>query len=221
MINEIIRKSFFADMVLVEGERAFIAKITSEAIDSAGDVLLPAGMDATEFEKFPNVYWNHEYIEDRNAVPIGHVVNLKRMPDHWLAKVKLDARPAAHVGEWFPDTVLSKIQQGTIRGVSVGLIVTEKRRPTSRDKATFGEDVSQVVSRWKIRELSVTALPANKEAAILAVSKRDAGGHAAPPIKRVIVLSYAKSARVAPDPSPMITRLVNQEIAKRRGRIYA
>ncbi len=161
-------KQLNADMTVQEGERAFVTTITSNAVDRDNEVLLPEGMNSKDFEKNPVLFWKHQ---DKNDVPIGKVVGLKRQGDTWLAKAVLAARHKDHVGEWFPDTVLSLVQQGVVNAVSVGLIPEVTRRPTTKDKEMFGKNVQSVVARWKLLELSVAPLPANQEALIVAVSK--------------------------------------------------
>lgn len=162
------QKSFSVDMTCEPGERCFVAKITSDAVDRDREVLLPDGMDATDFEKNPVVFLGHDY----SQLPVGKVVSLKRNGDHWLAKVQMADRPDDHDGEWIPDTIFSLVKQGVIRGVSVGFQVTASPRvPTKADKEKFGEDVNAVIPRWKLMELSIAPLPCNQDALIEAVSK--------------------------------------------------
>lgn len=228
MNTTMTHKTFAADMTLAEGERSFIARITSDALDRDGEVLLPQGMDAKEFEDNPVVFFNHEH----RAVPVGKVTSLRREADHWLAKVYLAMRPLTHVGEWLPDTLLSLIQQGVVRGVSVGAQAIETRRPTKKDKDTFGETIRNVLSKWKLIELSIAPIPANQEALILAVSKKfdkaafkaefDA---AVAPQPRRAVLVYAKAFTVPAAPrvnvAALAAKMVGRELDKRRGIIYS
>lgn len=161
-------KAFSADMTCPPGERCFVAKMTSDAVDRDNEVLLPEGMDATDFEANPVVFYGHDY----DKPPIGKVVSLRREKNHWLAKVQIAERPEDHEGEWFPDTVFSLIKQRVIRGVSVGFQASASPRvPTKADREKFGESVAAVIPRWKLLELSVAPLPANQTALIEAVSK--------------------------------------------------
>lgn len=220
-------KNLSFEMELAEGERSFVAKITSQVIDRDKEVLLPQGMDASDFEKNPVVFFNHEH----RGVPVGRVVSLKRMPDHWLAKVVLAKRPAGHVGEWMPDTLLSLIQQGVVRGVSVGFEPVESRPPTKRDKELFGEEVRRVYSKWKLMELSIAPLPANQDALIVAVSKglvkpeqaRSVLGVDVPAGRRAVIVYHKHAAPRRPrhDVAKMVGEVLRRELDRRRGRIYA
>lgn len=167
MTNEkTIRKAMGAQLAAGEGERSFVARITSAALDRDNEVLIPEGMISTDYEKNPVVFWNHDH--DR---PIGKATNLKRDAEGWTAKATLAKRPENHEGEWFPDTVLSLLQQGVIKGVSVGFMPTESRKPTPKDVEKFGDAVTRVFSKWKLLEFSVAPLQANQDALVTAVSK--------------------------------------------------
>lgn len=229
----LIHKALSAEMSVTEGERAFIAKITSNAVDRDREVLMPEGLIKTEFEQNPVLFYGHDYIRDPKSLPIGQVVSLKRFPDYWLAKSVMAERPDNHVGEWFPDTVFSLIQQGVIRGVSVGFEPVDSRAPTKKDKEMFGEDVQKVYRRWKLLELSVAPLMANQEALIQAVSKGLIGRTQAKamfgvdvpePVKRkCVVLMYAKAVTVKPKPDivALVRDGVRREFDRRRGKIYS
>ena len=231
----LLRKQLSFEMELTEGDRAFIAKISTDALDRDREVLLPQGMDASDFEKNPVVFFNHEH----RSVPVGKVVSLRRMADHWLAKVVLAARPAAHVGEWLPDTLLSLIQQGVVRGMSVGFEPVEARAPSKKDKETFGPEVTRVFSKWKLVELSIAPLPANQEALIVAVSKKlitaaqaksvgiDVPAATLPAVataKRVVIVyqKYVKADRPKhPSLTELLSQAVTKELDRRRGRLYS
>jgi len=156
-------------MSVSPGERSFTAKITTNAIDRDKEVLLPEGMDATDFEKSPSIFWAHDYFQ----LPLGKAVALKRFPNHWLAKGVMAERPDTHPeqAEWFPDTVLSLMEQGVIKGVSVGFDPVTHRKPNTEDRRKFGEGVQNVVSRWRLLEYSIAPMPANQDALVEAVGK--------------------------------------------------
>ena len=165
-----ITKEFSADMTVDAGERSFIAEITNNAIDRDNEVVLPEGMDATDFEKNPVIFWNHEY----SAPPIGKAVSLKREKTKWLAKGVMASRPDTlpKEAEWFPDTLLHLMDEGIVNGVSVGIDPTAPPRNASEgDRSLFGPEVQRVIHRWKILEFSVTPMPANQDALVQAVGK--------------------------------------------------
>lgn len=159
-------KTYDATVKADKAERTFSATISTQAIDRDNEVLLSRGLRASEFLKNPVVFWNHNY-----DVPIGKARKVMGEPDRVRAVAQMAERPNDHDGEWFPDTVLSLMDQGVIRGVSVGFQSIETRRPTAEDKAKFGDNVSTIHSKWNLLEFSVVSIPANAEALIDAVDK--------------------------------------------------
>lgn len=164
-----LTKAFSADVSVSDGERAVTARISSAAVDRDGEVLIPQGMNAKDFEKNPIVFLAHNYY----GLPVGKVASLKRDDSGWTAKVVFAARPDTHPTgeEWVPDTLFSLFQQGILKGFSVGFTVKESRPATDKDLATFGAGCRRVISKWTLLELSVAPLPCNQDAVALAVSK--------------------------------------------------
>jgi HK97 family phage prohead protease len=161
-------KAVNADITASPGDRTFDCVMTSSAIDRDGEVLLPEGMHCVDFDKNPVLLWNHDI-----ASPIGRVLKKQRQADRWTARCEIIPRPAEYDAsrEWFPDTLLHMMHHGVIRGVSVGFIPKERRRPAKKDKDMFGPEVNSIISKWTLLELSVTPLPANQDALITAVRK--------------------------------------------------
>ena len=159
-------KTYRAELKADKADRQFVATISTQAIDRDNEVLLSRGLRAAEFLKNPVIFWNHNY-----DVPIGKAIKIMGEPNRVRAVAKIADRPANHEGEWFPDTVLSLMDQGVIRGISVGFQSKETRRPTPEDKATFRPDVSTIHAKWNLLEFSVVSIPANAEALIDAVDK--------------------------------------------------
>lgn len=142
--------------------------ITTESIDRDGEVLISQGCDSTEFDKNPVVFYNHDY-----AMPIGKVIGMRRGSGKIDATIEFAERPEGYQGDFFPDFVKALVGQGIVKGISVGFMPKAggTRKPTAKDKQTFGDDVKQVFSQWKLLEVSVAPLPANGTALISAVKK--------------------------------------------------
>tara|TARA_R110000824_G_scaffold96892_4_gene231666 strand:- start:5887 stop:6573 length:687 start_codon:yes stop_codon:yes gene_type:complete len=145
-----------------------IAKITTESIDRDGEVLIPQGMNAVEYEANPVLFWNHDY-----AQPVGKVKSLSRQSDHVLGSLEFAKRPDGYQGEFFPSFAEALVRQGIVRGVSVGFLPEDggMRNATRGDKAKYGTHVKRVFNRWKLLEVSLAPLPSNQEALIAAVDK--------------------------------------------------
>lgn len=162
------RKGLIANIVTKDdgqGPPTFSARITTPAVDRDNEVLLPAGMSATDFKKNPVIFWNHDYDQ-----PIGKCTKLTSDGDHWIAQATLSATdPRAK-------QVHGLMKEDIVKGVSVGFIPIEARNPTSKDKELFGDHVEYIYSKWKLLEFSVTPLPANQDALVTGVSKMVNGG---------------------------------------------
>lgn len=149
----------------------FTARITTAALDRDDEALLPSGMDPSEFDASGTVFWNHDY-DKPVAVPgkprqhdgqVGCPATFLKRPADWKD------------GPWFPDFVRAFVQQmnaaGKSVGVSVGFLPVEARKPSKKDRETWGDRVKSVVSKWKLLEWSIAPVQANPEAVITAVGK--------------------------------------------------
>jgi hypothetical protein len=125
-------------------------------------------MDASDFLKNPVVFFNHNYDQ-----PIGKAEQIRKGDGQVTAVTRFPERPESHVGEWFPDTVLSMFVAGVLRGFSVGFdpMAGSPRKATKADTDKYGEGVRQVFSKWKLFEYSVAPLPCNQDALALSVNK--------------------------------------------------
>jgi len=222
-------KNLIGEMEVKPGERSFTARITTNAVDRDKEVLLPEGMDATDFEKSPTIFWAHDYFQP----PLGKCTALKRFPGHWTAKAVMAKRPNTHPAsaEWFPDTVLSLMSEGVIRGVSVGFDPVASRKPTPDDKKKFGDGVANIVSRWRLLEYSIAPMPANQDALVEAVGKgivkhetvKAVWGIDAKPVgkKTWIIITALPTPKKKPKIRQCdINKSVAASIARRQGKIY-
>lgn len=183
--------------------RSFEAVITSDALDRDGEVLLPEGMDATDFNKNPIVFWNHNYDK-----PIGKAVKMVKDKNSWKAVTQLAKRPEDHVGEWLPDVALALIKQGVIKGVSVSFLPTDYRQPSKKDKSTFGEGVKRVFTKWKLLEYSVAPLQCNQDALVTAVGKGI--------VSAEMAKQFGYEAEAEPKPKAVETITIVQRKVKKR-----
>ncbi len=144
------------------------ATITTETIDRDGEVLISQGMDATEFELNPVVFYNHDY-----AQPIGKISELRRGKGKIDATIEFAQRPDGFEGSYFPEFIESLVDQGIVKGISVGFVPLAGgvRKASAKDREDYGDSVRQVYSKWKLLEVSVAPLPANATALVSAVRK--------------------------------------------------
>ena len=144
------------------------ATITTETIDRDGEVLISQGMDAGEYEKNPVVFYNHDY-----AQPIGKITDIRRSEGKIDASIEFAQRPEGFDGSYFPEFVESLVDQGIVKGISVGFVPLPGgvRKASTKDREDYGDQVRQVYSKWKLLEVSVAPLPANATALVSAVRK--------------------------------------------------
>jgi len=227
-------KQLIGEMSVNSGDRAFIAKITTNAVDRDREVLIPQGMHSADYEKNPMIFWAHEYFRP----PLGKATALNRYDDHWMARGEMAERPENHpeAAEWFPDTVLSLMDQGVIRGVSGGFDTITSHKPTPSDRAKYGDRVEKVVGKWNLLESSIAPMPANQDALITAVGKgiihsataKAVWGIQPPKAQKktarrraMIVVPAMPKAKAKPKiRQAQVEKAVAAAIAKRCGRIY-
>jgi hypothetical protein len=188
-----LSKVFGSDTRVEAGERSVEARISTAAVDRAGDVLMPSGVNLKNFKANPVVYLAHDYY----SLPVGKAVAIKSTDSAIIAKTEFASRPDDYPAdkEWLPDTLLSLYQQGVLRGWSVGLNVIEARAANKRDVESYGGDVRRVITKWELVEYSVAPIPMNQEALTLAVAK----GYCSPEAAKA-VLKY--------EPGPVRVRIV-------------
>lgn len=152
------------------GSRTVEARISTTAVDRDGDVILPSGLDASDYRRNPVVLLQHD--PDRI---IGKATSLRTTSNAVIATMQFAERPKTlpDAVEWMPDTILSLFQQGVLKAFSVGFRVPDGgwRNATDKDIDRFGDGVRQVVTNWQLLEFSVVSIPANQDALAMAVAK--------------------------------------------------
>ena len=145
-----------------------IAKLTTDSVDRDGEVLIPQGMNAKDYENNPVLFYNHDY-----ANPIGTVHNLKRVDNAVVGELRFAKRPDNYEGDFFPAFVETLVRQGVVKVISVGFVPEAggSRAASKADRERFGGEIKRVFNKWKLLEVSVAPLPANQDALVMAVDK--------------------------------------------------
>jgi len=203
----------------------FVATITTDSVDRDGEVVIPAGMNSRDYERNPVLLYEHDVKQ-----PIGKMMKMKRGDRSIEAEFALAPRPDNHVGEWFPDTVASLMEFGALNTMSIGFLGLESRPASKADSERYGTGVRRVYGKWKLLEVSVVSVPANQDAIVTAVRKglvtRDAAkafGVTVPdePIAPSIRATYRVSVTVPTIGDADRARIVRDEVARAKGRLYA
>lgn len=121
---------------------------STRSVDRHGTILEPAGCDATAFLKNPVFLWNHKRDGEPDDV-IGTVVDVQKTADSVVCVVEFDTGRKAQ-------QCLRRVRRKVLRAVSVGFIPLETSEPDADGVVT--------VKRWELCELSLVAVPSNRDA---------------------------------------------------------
>jgi len=141
------RSSFTVTASPGAGNRVtFIA--STRSVDRHGTILDPEGCDAEAFLKNPVFLWNHRRDGEPDDV-IGTVIDVQKTADSVVCVVAFDTGRKAQ-------QCLRRVRRNILRAVSVGFIPLETSEPDADGVIT--------VKRWELCELSLVAVPSNRDA---------------------------------------------------------
>ena len=162
---ESIVKSFSASITCEKGTRTDVSTLTTNAVDSDGDIILPDGLDWNSYTASgSSVYLEH------HDLPVGRALWIKRSGDSWLAKTHYTPAPADWPVDkkWLGDAVFDKVQKGELAGKSVSLVVKKSRLP---NPAELLKGAKRIIEQAVVMAYSVCKSPINPETLVLAVAK--------------------------------------------------
>ena len=165
-MEEIIR-SFEADMDVLKGERAIVARVNTSAVDRLNTVIDPMGADVSHFNKTRSVLWNHGLDQIRGTLPIGTGwVKTRRAENDLIGKTKFG-------GDQFSQELFDQYESGNIRGWSIKAGVKEASPPTKAEIRARPElEGCEVIYRkWDLIEYSATPTPGNSDCLTLLVAR--------------------------------------------------
>ncbi len=154
-------------------KRTFTCVLTKEIVDRDGEVILLDGLDLEAYKANPVVMFAHGKDKNAGKIPVGKMVNIRRVNGHILGDGEMASRPDAHpeAEEWVPDTLLSLMQQKCLNAVSIGFVPIAGRRANADDMKKYGAKCEMVTTKSELVELSLEPTPCNSSALIIAVSK--------------------------------------------------
>lgn len=150
-----------------EAPYRFVA--STDSVDREGDVIVPDGMDSTDYERNPVIL----YLHDSSQPAVARCRKLYRMPRRIECDVMFPDRPDGHFGEWAPEEFKRLVDAGLLNAVSIRADVKANgwRDATKGDKERYGSDCRRVISRWSLIEISLVPIPMNQDAVVLALGK--------------------------------------------------
>ncbi len=153
---------------LKDGERTDVSVITTDDVDRDRDVVIPGGIDTSQYNGV--VPFAHIY----DALPVGRCLWIKKTDNGLKAKTQYASKPNGWSADWFPDAVLSLMQQGTCTGKSIGFIPLSYREPSVEEikaRPELGQRYVGIIDKCTLLEYSVAPVPANPMAEMVSVSK--------------------------------------------------
>lgn len=155
------------DFTVKDGNREFIAMITTAGVDRDGDVVDPKGMDLTKFNKNPVIFLNHA----SHRFPIGKALWLRLHTDT-EGKKGIMAKGFISEATQEANEAFGLMQEEILTTTSIGFGIKENgaRLPTEKEVKSF-PGIKRMITETELYEFSIVGVPANTDAVIQQVSK--------------------------------------------------
>jgi HK97 family phage prohead protease len=133
---------------------------STDSVDLAEEVLIPAGADPTTHSRYKAILYEHNPLH-----VLGRLVSANYEKHRDLLHVSFDI---VVKGSERNREVAMLVREGAINGVSVGFLRKSWGPPSESEAAKYA-GAHTVVREWEWLETSVVALPCNREALIESV----------------------------------------------------
>jgi phage head maturation protease len=159
--EEIGLKATVAEMeVRGAGENRIVTSIiNTDSVDMENEVIMPTGIDTTYFigadgkSGTRSVFWNHDY----DLIPVASCRTLRLVNGALVAQAAMSRHP-------FAVDLTIAIEDGAVRGTSVGVRRLTWGPATSDERKQYGPGVEMVTRSSVLLEYSFTGIPANGDA---------------------------------------------------------
>jgi hypothetical protein len=128
-------------------------KVSDESVNSYGVRILSTGGDFSQFEKNPLMLYDHD---DYKRLPIGIWENLTVLKNN-----DITADPVFDVDDEFALAIKKKVDKNYIKMASLGIIPLEW---SDDPEMMLPGQVGVTVTKWILREISITPFGSNKNA---------------------------------------------------------
>lgn len=141
-------------------KRLIAGLVSTEGVDMDGDVVLQEGIDTSYFwdadddSGVRTVYLDHDY-----STPVGTCRNLTLRPEGLYGTTYVTRLPVG-------DEVLTLVDEGIMRGQSIGFRVLESSEPDAAERLRYGSKCQRIIRKSTLLEYSVTAMPCNPGATL-------------------------------------------------------
>ena len=142
--------------------------VISEQVNRYGFRALVKGIDLTQYERNPILLWMHIRAfgsKETLILPLGNVIDLKieDLPEIGLC---LTGLPVFDVSDTFAESIYKKIENGTLRMASAGLIPLEWS--DDADLVLHGQRSATLVRSW-LEEISIVDIGGDNNALSIAL----------------------------------------------------
>jgi HK97 family phage prohead protease len=131
-----------------------LAVASDSSIDRDGEIIDPAGLDTTNYERNPVLLYAHDYRSD----PIGKTIAIKKDGSRVLFTPQLAIDISERAKMYF-----QMIKEGVLNAFSIGFIAKEWT-----DRANADGSSTRIFTKTELLEISLVPVPANPNALVLA-----------------------------------------------------
>jgi hypothetical protein len=142
--------------------------ISNSGLNSYGFRMLTAGADLSEYNNNPIVLWMHNRSwkgTKDEVLPLGYMTDLKIDGD------EITGIPFFDDKDEFAMSIYHKVENGTLRTCSAGAVPIELSEDA---KHLLPGQTRATVTKWKLKEVSITDIGANPGALAVALYDQDA-----------------------------------------------
>jgi phage head maturation protease len=160
------RKQADTSLVIDDSEaNTIIAKISTIDVDRSGEVVIPEGMDATDFMLNSLVCWSHNYTE----LPIGKITKFQVTDKAVYAKIVFGTTERCQ-------EIYKLVREGILSACSIGFVAKEALQKGSAAFTAYVSEhagrfvldgVKRIITKWTLLENSIVAIPCNPEAVVV------------------------------------------------------
>lgn len=132
------------------------AVATTPRPDMDGEVVVAEGLDPATFQKLGSIYYNHDY----NALPVAALRSIVAIKGGGGWRVQMSM-----ARNQFAQDVATAIEDGAIRGTSIGFRRIDWGEPSAAEVQRYGPH-AVITRKGEWIELSITPMPCNQDALI-------------------------------------------------------
>ena len=189
-----------------KGEKTFVGYASTRTIDRDLEIVMPNGLDISQFQKAPVLLWGHRWGEP----PVGKDEAIEN--DHFGLKTRSKMGDTELANElWL------LVKDDMLKTSSIGFIPTEFMRPGDKGWGGLMDELSRwpefdksaelhaVITKSILLEHSLVSVPANIDALVTSISEK---GLSLPLLSKELKILSTPPPPATPEPVKVYHRLV-------------